>query len=97
MAGIVGAAGLGATLTAVRRGALVAFANKEVLVSAGRLMMEEVAASGATLLPVDSEHNAIFQVFEERERERIDKLILTASGGPFRTWRREDMAKDLIL
>ena len=92
MAGIVGAAGLGATLTAVRRGALVAFANKEVLVSAGRLMMEEVAASGATLLPVDSEHNAIFQVFEEDNRAAIDRLILTASGGPFRTRSRASLA-----
>jgi len=93
MAGIVGAAGLPATLRAVRRGALVAFANKEVLVSAGRLMMEEVAAAGATLLPVDSEHNAIFQVFEEQNRGAIDRLILTASGGPFRTRARESLAK----
>ncbi|MEQ8604031.1 MAG: 1-deoxy-D-xylulose-5-phosphate reductoisomerase [Marivibrio sp.] len=93
MAGIVGAAGLSATLSAVRRGALVAFANKEVLVSAGRLMMEEVARAGATLLPVDSEHNAIFQVFEEQNRGAIDRLILTASGGPFRTRPRESLAQ----
>lgn len=84
MAGIVGAAGLAPTLAAVRAGRMVAFANKECLVSAGRLMMQEVAASGATLLPVDSEHNAIFQVFEEANRARVERLVLTASGGPFR-------------
>ncbi|MBP5855460.1 1-deoxy-D-xylulose-5-phosphate reductoisomerase [Marivibrio halodurans] len=91
MAGIVGAAGLPATLAAVERGALVAFANKECLVSAGSLMMERVAARGATLLPVDSEHNAIFQVFEEANRAAIDRLILTASGGPFRDHTRDQM------
>lgn len=84
MAGIVGVAGLPPTIEAVRRGATVAFANKECLVSAGAVMLEEVAQAGATLLPADSEHNAIFQVFEERNRERIDRIILTASGGPFR-------------
>lgn len=93
MAAIVGAAGLKPTLAAVGQGAAVAFANKECLVCAGTILMAVARKAGATLLPVDSEHNAIFQVFEERERERIDKLILTASGGPFRTWRREDMAK----
>lgn len=92
MAGIVGAAGLPATLAAVRRGAMVAFANKECLVSAGRLMMDEVAASKAILLPVDSEHNAIFQVFEEHNRAAVDRLILTASGGPFRTADRASLA-----
>ena len=84
MAGIVGVAGLPPTMEAVRRGATVAFANKECLVSAGAVMLEEVARAGATLLPADSEHNAIFQVFEERNREGIDRIILTASGGPFR-------------
>ncbi len=84
MAGIVGVAGLPPTMEAVRRGATVAFANKECLVSAGSVMLDEVARAGATLLPADSEHNAIFQVFEERNRERIDRIILTASGGPFR-------------
>lgn len=84
MAGIVGIAGLPPTMEAVRRGATVAFANKECLVSAGAVMLDEVARAGATLLPADSEHNAIFQVFEERNRERIDRIILTASGGPFR-------------
>ena len=93
MAAIVGAAGLESTLAAVRRGASVAFANKECLVSAGPLMMQEVAAHGATLLPVDSEHNAIFQVFDFDQPDSIERVILTASGGPFRTMRREDMAR----
>ncbi|MEO9899907.1 1-deoxy-D-xylulose-5-phosphate reductoisomerase [Nisaea sp.] len=84
MAAIVGCAGLLPTLTAVRRGATVALANKECLVSAGDIMMREVEAAGATLLPVDSEHNAIFQVFEQHRRKSIDKVVLTASGGPFR-------------
>jgi len=92
MAGIVGIAGLPPTIEAVRRGVSVAFANKECLVSAGDLMMDEVARAGATLLPVDSEHNAIFQVFEDSNREMIDKIILTASGGPFRECTLEEMA-----
>ncbi|MBV9524168.1 MAG: 1-deoxy-D-xylulose-5-phosphate reductoisomerase, partial [Alphaproteobacteria bacterium] len=71
-------------LEAVRRGAIVALANKEVLVCAGALFMEEVRRHGATLLPVDSEHNAIFQVFEGKQREAIDRIVLTGSGGPFR-------------
>jgi 1-deoxy-D-xylulose-5-phosphate reductoisomerase len=84
MAAIVGAAGLRPTLAAIRRGAIVALANKECLVSAGDLMMREVAAAGATLLPVDSEHSAIFQLFDFEHRSAIEKIILTASGGPFR-------------
>ena len=84
MAAIVGLAGLSPTLVAARRGATIALANKEALVCAGNLLMEAIASSGGTLLPVDSEHNAIFQVWEERNRAQIDKLILTASGGPFR-------------
>lgn len=92
MAGIVGAAGLAPTLAAVRRGASVALANKECLVSAGSIFLDEVNKSGATLLPVDSEHNAIFQVLETDRLEAVDKIILTASGGPFRTWSREEMA-----
>ncbi len=83
MAGIVGAAGLAPTLAAVRRGAIIALANKECLVCAGELMMKEVAAHGATVVPVDSEHNAIFQVFEFDRVETVEKIILTASGGPF--------------
>lgn len=93
MAGIVGAAGLEPTLQAVRAGAVVAFANKECLVCAGDLMLEEIAKSGATLLPVDSEHNAIFQVFDFERRESIEKIILTASGGPFRESSLENMRK----
>jgi 1-deoxy-D-xylulose-5-phosphate reductoisomerase len=92
MAGIVGAAGLAPTLAAVRRGASVALANKECLVSAGPLFLAEVSRSGATLLPVDSEHNAIFQVLEANRLHAVDKIVLTASGGPFRTWSRSDMA-----
>lgn len=93
MAGIVGSAGLWPTLAAVRRGATVALANKECLVCAGELFTKDVAKSGATLLPVDSEHNAIFQVFDFEHAERVEKIILTASGGPFRTFTREQMAR----
>jgi 1-deoxy-D-xylulose-5-phosphate reductoisomerase len=93
MAAIVGAAGLEPTLAAARRGAAVAFANKECLVCAGPLMMDLVRRSGATLLPVDSEHNAIFQVFDAARPEAVRRLILTASGGPFRTWDRARIAE----
>ena len=92
MAAIVGFAGLAPTLAAARRGAMVALANKEALVCAGRLFMEAVEQSGGALLPVDSEHNAIFQVFEPRQRQAVDRLILTASGGPFRNWSLADMS-----
>lgn len=92
MAAIVGAAGLPPTLAAVKSGATVAFANKECLVCAGPLMMREVRQHGAHLLPVDSEHNAIYQVFDDEGREGIERLILTASGGPFRHTSLEDMA-----
>jgi 1-deoxy-D-xylulose-5-phosphate reductoisomerase len=92
MAAIVGTAGLPATLAAVRSGAMVAFANKECLVSAGPVMMAEIARCKAILLPVDSEHNAIFQVFDRAAHDAIERLILTASGGPFRIWRTADMA-----
>jgi len=93
MAAIVGFAGLPPTLVAARRGAMVALANKEALVCAGRLLIEAIDVSGGALLPVDSEHNAIFQVFEPRQRHAIDRLILTASGGPFRKWSLADMAE----
>lgn len=92
MAAIVGAAGLEPTLAAARRGAVVAFANKECLVCAGPLMMDVVKHCGATLLPVDSEHNAIFQVFDFDDRDSIRRILLTASGGPFRGLDREEMA-----
>ena len=92
MAAIAGAAGLESTLAAVARGAVVALANKESLVCAGELMMAAARTSGSAVLPVDSEHNAIFQVFDARRREAIRRLILTASGGPFRSANRHDMA-----
>jgi 1-deoxy-D-xylulose-5-phosphate reductoisomerase len=91
MAAIVGAAGLAPTLSAIRRGAIVALANKEVLVCAGALVMQEVARCGATLLPVDSEHNAIWQCFDLARVDTIERIILTASGGPFRERAFEDM------
>jgi 1-deoxy-D-xylulose-5-phosphate reductoisomerase len=84
MAAIVGAAGLAPTLAAVQRGALVALANKEVMVCAGALVTAEARRCGARLLPVDSEHNAIFQVFDVDEAHAIERIMLTASGGPFR-------------
>ena len=93
MAAIVGAAGLAPTLAAVRRGAAVALANKETLVCAGALMVSEVARHGATLLPVDSEHNAIFQVLDLDNMDAVERIILTASGGPFREFNREEMAR----
>lgn len=92
MAAIVGAAGLPPTLRAVERGARVAFANKETLVCAGELVKASAALSGARLLPVDSEHNAIYQVFDFDNPERVARIILTASGGPFRTRSLHDMA-----
>ena len=92
MAAIVGTAGLAPTLAAARRGANIALANKECLVSAGDLFIRAVADGGGWLLPVDSEHNAIFQVLEDGQRHALERIILTASGGPFRTWTREAMA-----
>ena len=92
MAAIAGAAGLESTLAALERGAVVALANKESLVCAGELMMAAARASGSVILPVDSEHNAIFQVFDDRCREAVRRLILTASGGPFRCASRDRMA-----
>ena len=89
MASIVGAAGLEPTLQAIRRGAIVALANKECLVSAGDVMVAELRHNNATLIPVDSEHNAIFQVFDFAHADNVERIILTASGGPFR---RHDVA-----
>ncbi len=91
MAAIVGAAGLEPTLAAVRRGAMIGLANKETLVCAGELMMAEVIRHRAVMLPVDSEHSAIFQVFDPEQVEAVEKIILTASGGPFRTRSYEEM------
>ena len=92
MAAIVGCAGLRPVMTALQGGKTVALANKESLVSAGTIMTQAARASGATLLPVDSEHNAIFQCFDPVQADKVGRIILTASGGPFRTWSREQMA-----
>jgi 1-deoxy-D-xylulose-5-phosphate reductoisomerase len=92
MAAVVGFAGLAPALVAARRGAMLALANKEALVCAGKLLLDAVEESGGVLLPVDSEHNAIFQVLDPTQRHAIDRLVLTASGGPFRNWSLVDMA-----
>jgi 1-deoxy-D-xylulose-5-phosphate reductoisomerase len=89
MAAITGATSLRPTLAAAERGATVALANKECLVCAGALFMRQAAAAGATVLPVDSEHNAIFQALGAGRREDVRRIVLTASGGPFRTWSLE--------
>ena len=89
MAAISGAVGLKPTLAAIERGAMVALANKECLVCAGALFMRRAATAGATVLPVDSEHNAMFQALGAGRREDVKRVILTASGGPFRTWSLE--------
>ena len=91
MAAITGAAGLAPTLAAIRRGGVVALANKEALVCAGEVMLRAVREAGTTLLPVDSEHNAIFQSLAEGNRGAVEKIVLTASGGPFRTASLEEM------
>jgi 1-deoxy-D-xylulose-5-phosphate reductoisomerase len=91
MAAIVGCAGLGPTMAAIRGGRTVALANKEALVSAGHLMIDSARRSGAALLPVDSEHNAIFQCFDRARPEAVRRIILTASGGPFRDRSLEEM------
>jgi 1-deoxy-D-xylulose-5-phosphate reductoisomerase len=93
MAAITGAASLKPTLAAAERGAFVALANKECLVCAGALFMRKAAAAGATVLPVDSEHNAIFQALGAGPREDVRRIVLTASGGPFRTWSLESIRK----
>ncbi|EEE47199.2 1-deoxy-D-xylulose 5-phosphate reductoisomerase [Roseibium alexandrii DFL-11] len=90
---IVGAAGLLPTMAAIKPGRRIALANKECLVCAGDLFMGKIAAEDAEILPVDSEHNAIFQVFEASHPDSIEKVILTASGGPFRTMAFEDMVR----
>jgi 1-deoxy-D-xylulose-5-phosphate reductoisomerase len=93
VAAIVGAAGLAPTMAAIRAGATIALANKECLVSAGALFMAAARLHGADVLPVDSEHNAIFQLLAARDAEAVERITVTASGGPFRTWTREQMAK----
>jgi 1-deoxy-D-xylulose-5-phosphate reductoisomerase len=96
MAAITGAAGLRPTMTAIERGATVALANKECLVCAGALFMTRAAATGAVVLPVDSEHNAIFQALSAGRRDDVSRIILTASGGPFRTASLADMRKATV-
>ena len=91
MASIVGCAGLPSTMAAIEAGKTVALANKEALVSAGALMMAAVRQSGAVLLPVDSEHNAIFQCLAGGKIDKVRKITLTASGGPFRAFSLEEM------
>jgi 1-deoxy-D-xylulose-5-phosphate reductoisomerase len=91
MAAISGSVGLKPTLAAAKRGATVALANKECLVCAGGIFMRTAAATGATVLPVDSEHNAIFQALSAGHRDDVSRVVLTASGGPFRTWTLEAM------
>ncbi len=91
MAAISGSAGLKPTLAAIERGATVALANKECLVCAGSLFMRRASSTGATVLPVDSEHNAVFQALGAGHRADVRRAILTASGGPFRTWSIEEI------
>ena len=91
MSAITGLAGLRPTMAAIKRGASVLLANKESLVCAGSLMTQALHQSGATLLPVDSEHNAIFQVFDQKGRDKVHSLVLTASGGPFCGWSSAQM------
>ncbi|MDV6329313.1 1-deoxy-D-xylulose-5-phosphate reductoisomerase [Asticcacaulis sp. 201] len=91
MAAIVGIAGLKPTWAAAGTGAVLALANKESLVCCGRALIERVEAHGGRVLPVDSEHNAIYQVLDPSQRDRVSRLILTASGGPFLGRTREDL------
>jgi 1-deoxy-D-xylulose-5-phosphate reductoisomerase len=91
MAAISGASGLKPTLAAVERGATIGLANKECLVCAGAYFMRRAKTKGATVLPVDSEHNAVFQALGGGRREDVRRVILTASGGPFRTWSKEQI------
>ena len=92
VSGIVGAAGLRGTWAAVESGKTVAIANKETLVVAGPLIMDLARRTGATLLPVDSEHSAVFQALHSGRRAEVRRIVLTASGGPFRTWPADQLA-----
>jgi len=92
MAAMVGVAGLAPVLAAIERGCNIALANKETLVAAGSVVQEAVARKGVKLLPVDSEHSAVFQCLRAGTLREVDRLILTASGGPFRTWSPERTA-----
>jgi 1-deoxy-D-xylulose-5-phosphate reductoisomerase len=93
MSAIVGAAGLAPTLAAARTGAIIGLANKESLICAGPALLETSRRAGGVVIPVDSEHSAIFQVLQPNCLDRVARLILTASGGPFRTWTREAMSR----
>ena len=93
MSAIVGFAGLAPTLAAARAGAVVALANKESLICAGPTLLRTAKLAGGVVIPVDSEHSAIFQVFAPSNAQHVARLILTASGGPFRSWTREQMAR----
>jgi 1-deoxy-D-xylulose-5-phosphate reductoisomerase len=93
MSAIVGVAGLPPTVAAVKAGATVGLANKESIVCAGLALIQMAKQYGSTIIPVDSEHSAIFQVLQNNPTNRVSRLILTASGGPFRTWTREAMAE----
>jgi 1-deoxy-D-xylulose-5-phosphate reductoisomerase len=93
MSAIVGFAGLAPTMAAAKTGAIVALANKESLICAGPALLRTAKLAGGVVIPVDSEHSAIFQVFAPANAEQVSRLILTASGGPFRTWTREQMAR----
>jgi 1-deoxy-D-xylulose-5-phosphate reductoisomerase len=92
VAAIVGAAGLKPTYAAIAAGRTVALANKECMVSAGEVFVRAARAAGVPILPVDSEHNAIFQILAGRPREEVEKVVLTGSGGPFRAWSAERIA-----
>lgn len=93
MSGIVGVAGLAPTLVSAGHGGVLALANKESLVAAGDLLLERCQVYGTKLLPTDSEHSAIFQSLQGQDLAEVERIILTASGGPFRTWSREEMAR----
>jgi 1-deoxy-D-xylulose-5-phosphate reductoisomerase len=93
MSAIVGAAGLAPTLAALERGAIIALANKECVVAAGELFRRATAESRGVVIPVDSEHNAAFQLLDFSQSHAIEKVTLTASGGPFRTWSLERMSQ----
>lgn len=93
VAAIVGAAGLAPTFAAARQGTRVALANKECLVSAGDVFLSEVARAKAELIPVDSEHSAAFQALSGSDQSSVERIVLTASGGPFRTWTTERLSR----
>lgn len=93
ISGAVGFCALKPTLKAISAGSIIGLANKECLVCAGELMINEVKKCNSQLIPIDSEHNAIFQIFDFKKKDTIEEVILTASGGPFRNYRKEDLSK----